>query len=97
MLPDGCLVHLGRKDFQVKVRGHRIEVAEIEMALLDYKGVKKALVVARNDGDSDTHLIAYLTLAEPTLPLHTALRQFLQKKEIIEHSQGHLGLLFVIG
>ncbi len=44
MLPDGCLVHLGRKDFQVKIRGHRIEIAEIEMALLDHVAVKEAIV-----------------------------------------------------
>jgi amino acid adenylation domain-containing protein len=80
MLPDGCLVHLGRKDFQVKVRGHRIEVAEIEMALLDYKGVKEALVVARKDEKTDMRLVAYLTLTDPTVPTHTALRQFLQEK-----------------
>jgi len=35
MLPDGCLVHMGRKDFQTKIRGHRVEMSEVEMALLD--------------------------------------------------------------
>ena len=35
MLPDGCLVHMGRKDFQTKIRGHRVEMSEIEMALLE--------------------------------------------------------------
>jgi len=31
MLPDGCLKYRGREDFQVKVRGHRIQVVEVEM------------------------------------------------------------------
>jgi non-ribosomal peptide synthetase component F len=39
LLPDGCLVHLGRKDFQVKVRGYRVETAEIELALLDHEAI----------------------------------------------------------
>ncbi|MGH2405192.1 MAG: amino acid adenylation domain-containing protein, partial [bacterium] len=34
MRPDGCLEYHGRKDFQVKVRGHRVDVAEVETALL---------------------------------------------------------------
>ena len=34
MRPDGCLIHMGRKDFQAKIRGYRVEVAEIEEALL---------------------------------------------------------------
>src|SRR6266511_250950 len=34
MRPNGCLEHLGRKDWQVKIRGYRVEIPEIEMALL---------------------------------------------------------------
>ena len=51
MLPDGCLVHLGREDSLVKVRGYRIDLAEIEMALLEHNAVKEAVVVIR-----ETHL-----------------------------------------
>ena len=48
LLPDGCLVHVGRKDFQAKIRGHRVEVSEIEMALLDIPfEIKQVAVVAR--------------------------------------------------
>jgi amino acid adenylation domain-containing protein len=50
MLPDGCLLHLGRKDFQVQIGGNRVEIAEIETALLDLDGVKQAVVVAWEAG-----------------------------------------------
>jgi len=58
MSSDGCLEHLGRKDYQVKIRGHRIEVIEIEAALLDLDTIKEAVVVAREDdsGDPSTEL-----------------------------------------
>ena len=44
-LPDGCLEFLGRKDHQVKVRGHRIELGEIETALTGIAGVNRAIAV----------------------------------------------------
>jgi hypothetical protein len=52
MLPDGCLFHLGRQDFQVKIGGNRVEIAEIETALLSLDGVKQAVVVAREAAPS---------------------------------------------
>ena len=65
---DGCLVHLGRKDFQVKIRGHRIEVAEIELALLDIPAIKEAVVVAHHDQAGEQHLVAYIAVPEPPAP-----------------------------
>ena len=47
ILSDGCLLHLGRKDFRVKIRGHTIEPAEVEIALLESCAVKEVAVVAR--------------------------------------------------
>ncbi len=58
-LPDGQLQHLGRKDFQVKVRGFRVETAEVEAALRAIAGVNEAVVLARKEGDSKA-LVAYL-------------------------------------
>ena len=43
--PDGCLEHLGRKNFQHKIRGHRVEVADIETALLAHSAIRDAVVV----------------------------------------------------
>lgn len=61
---DGLLMFLGRTDFQVKVRGFRVELGDVEMALRAAPGVREAVVVAHGLGGQTTHLLAYLTLAE---------------------------------
>ena len=56
ILPDGCVEHLGRKDFQVKIGGQKIQVAEIEFALLDHAAVKEAVVTTWDDARGDARL-----------------------------------------
>ncbi|MBU9589636.1 non-ribosomal peptide synthetase [Burkholderia multivorans] len=57
---DGILEYLGRIDHQVKLRGFRIETAEIEVALLECARVQQALVVACDDHRGQLHLVAYV-------------------------------------
>jgi len=57
---DGCLEFLGRKDWQVKIRGHRIEIAEVESALLAVPGVKEAAVIAQETESGEHRLLAYI-------------------------------------
>ena len=67
LLPDGCLLHLGRKDFQIKIRGYRVETSEVEGALLSLESVREAVVTAQADVDggvSDRFLVAYLTAVD---------------------------------
>ncbi len=63
-LPDGNIVFLGRVDSQVKVRGHRVELGEIESTLRKYAGVKQAVVRAVKDADGQLHLVAYVVPGE---------------------------------
>jgi acyl carrier protein len=57
---DGCLVHLGRKDDLVKIRGHRVELGEVERVLLAAPGVADGAVVARPDRSGATRLVGYV-------------------------------------
>ncbi|MBC7945339.1 MAG: non-ribosomal peptide synthetase [Burkholderiales bacterium] len=77
---DGCLEHLGRKDFQVKVRGYRIELAEIERRLLEHPSLKETVVVAQTDRHGENQLVAYVVAAGEPKPVMSELRGFLQEK-----------------
>ena len=80
LLPDGCLMHLGRKDFRVKIRGFRVEAAEVEMALLDLDNIREAVVLAREDRPGDQRLVAYLVPATEPVPNVSQLRRCLIEK-----------------
>ncbi len=57
---DDDVEFLGRADQQVKVRGHRIELEEIESALREHPQVKEALVTGKNDVQEHQKLVAYV-------------------------------------
>ncbi len=75
MRPDGCLIHLGRKDDTVKVRGNRVALAEAESLLLKVKGVAQAAVKSFSTVDGDNQLVGYVALSQDAQLTATDLRR----------------------
>jgi non-ribosomal peptide synthetase-like protein len=63
--PDGNLVWLGRIDGQVKIRGHRIEVTEVEEQILAQPSIQSVAVVARQVGEHEAQLAALIVARDP--------------------------------
>lgn len=74
VLPGGLIQVLGRTDGQVKVRGNRVELAEVESALLDAPDVRQAAAVDREQGGSRV-LVAYVVPEPGPPPTVAGLRQ----------------------
>jgi len=58
---DGTLQFLGRNDFQVKIRGMRVELGEIETHLRSHSAIAEAIVVTREDASGEKQLLGYFT------------------------------------
>ena len=65
ILPDGNVEIMGRMDNQVKVRGHRVEPAEIEKGLARHTQISNAVVIPKQSPEGDTVLAVYYTSQEP--------------------------------
>ena len=78
-LPDGNIEFVGRNDFQLKIRGIRIEPGEIETALGQVEGVKRCAVMARENADGEKQLVAYMVLDGVMMPTAREWRQNLPR------------------
>lgn len=99
-LPDGNIEYLGRVDTQVKISGYRIEIGEVEAALLQVPEVKDAVVIAHTAADGRKQLAGYfvatkeLTVGElrghllASLPEYMVPSTFIQLAEIPLNQNG---------
>jgi natural product biosynthesis luciferase-like monooxygenase protein len=79
-LPDGNIELLGRIDLQVKIRGHRVELGEIEALLNQHPAVRESVVIAREAAGGDKQLVAYVIARPGQEPTRQQLRQYAKER-----------------
>jgi len=77
---DGCLEHRGRSDFQVKIRGNRVDLTEIERHLLEHAACRQVAVAARPGTNGTSRLVAYVASENGARPSPSVLRAFLAER-----------------
>ncbi len=80
MLPDGTVDFIGRRDSQVKVRGFRIELSEVEVVIREFPGIKDATVQAFADERTGLKSLAAYVVSDAPVNI-PALKEFIQEKK----------------
>lgn len=78
-LSDGNIEYLGRKDTQVKIRGNRVEIGEIEVLINQLDGIQQSVVIAREDNPGDKRLVAYMVASNDRIST-AQLRDSIEEK-----------------
>jgi amino acid adenylation domain-containing protein len=78
--PDGCLIHKGRKDFRVKIRGYGVELGEVERVLRSHPALGEVAAVARKDASGEARLVAYYTMKASGEISVSEIRKFTMEK-----------------
>jgi len=79
-LPDYSIEILGRKDDQVKINGHRIELGEIAAVLITHTAVQEAIAIVRTKTNGDKRIVAYYVLKQNGIPGESELHDFCREK-----------------
>lgn len=80
LLADGTIQFLGRNDNQVKLRGYRIELDEIEAVLRKHPRIRQACVIAEKVGAAVARLIAYYAASQTNMVSDTEIREYLRSR-----------------
>jgi len=78
-LDDGFVIHLGRKDFMVKIRGYRVDIGEVERALLEHPLINEAGVVAWERDSGEKYLVGYVVPRQVSVLNVSEINEFLRK------------------
>ncbi|OUM60128.1 hypothetical protein PIROE2DRAFT_14187, partial [Piromyces sp. E2] len=78
---EGRIIHLGRVDFQLKIRGQRVEALEIENKIKEYNNIDNCIVIIKKDDrNNEDHLLCYYTCSDKKNILEEQLKNFLLEK-----------------
>ncbi len=78
-LPNGEVAFLGRIDDQIKIRGYRVELNEINAVLNEHPSVRASIVIAREDSPGEKRLVAYVVSRDSQRD-EESLRQFVRRR-----------------
>jgi amino acid adenylation domain-containing protein len=78
-MPDGNIEFLGRKDFQVKIRGHRIELEQVESILAKHEQIKDVLVDVKGKADN-RYICAYIVPCDPQGFYTAGIKDYLNER-----------------
>jgi len=79
-LPDGSIQYLGRNDRQIKLRGYRIELSEIETLLSEHPSIDHAVVAAKETGAGEKRIVAYVVPKQPQGLTSNEIRNYVKDK-----------------
>ncbi|HET9793909.1 MAG TPA: AMP-binding protein, partial [Thermoanaerobaculia bacterium] len=78
--PDGILEHVGRRDFQVKIRGVRVHLGEVEAALASVPGARDVAAVSFDEPSGEKMLVGYFEAEAGTVPPGPRIRELLRSR-----------------
>jgi amino acid adenylation domain-containing protein len=91
-MPDGNIDYLGRRDTQVKIRGNRVELGEIEVLINQLNDIQQAIVVAREDVPGQKRLVAYLVSAKDKIETDYVRKSIEQQLPDFMHPSAYVWL-----
>nr|WP_315031719.1 amino acid adenylation domain-containing protein [uncultured Chryseobacterium sp.] len=79
-LPEGDIEFLGRKDNQIKIRGFRVELGEIERTLIQQENINEAVVITKDTAGNNKYLVAFVVLKPNAERDITIIRNLLKEE-----------------
>lgn len=89
MRVDGAIELLGRADDQIKIRGHRVEPAEVEATLSEHPSIASCVVAAREDAHGDKQLVAYIVPREQVPEIWPSVGEYFIYDDLLYYAMTH--------